>query len=126
MLWLLRLMTVLRHLRAQMWRKCRRLGHGNLSLLRHHHRGDSTDINSENTGVGGAGVAEECVSGSCAGQVPADKDSTVLSVGTVASLIPSILMVDAPRASGNACVLPEVEGRVGFPSGGVSEVQCAV
>ena len=59
--------------------------------------------------------------------MPADKDITVMSVETVAKLVPNILVVEARKGSGNVCVLPEMGGGVGFPSGGgASEVRCAV
>lgn len=71
----------------------------------------------------GTGAAEERVAVGCGGKMPADKD---IAVGTVAKLVPDILVVEAPRGSGNVCVLPEMGDRVGFPSGGVSEVQHAL
>lgn len=81
---------------------------------------------SENIWVIGTGVAEEWVAVGCGGKILADKDIAVLSVGIAAELLSSILVVEAPRGSGNVCVLPEVGYGVGFPSGGVSEVQSAV
>lgn len=81
---------------------------------------------SENTRVIGTGAAEECVAIGCGNKAPAVKDIAVLSVGIVAKLILSILVVEAPRGSENVSVLPQVGDGAGFPSGRVSEVQCAV
>lgn len=74
----------------------------------------------------GAGVAEEWVAVGCGGETPADKDMAIMSVRTVAKLVPNILVVEVPRSSGNVCVLPKMGDGVGSPTGGASEVQCAV
>ena len=85
-----------------------------------------TLTSSENTRVTGTGVAEECVAISCGNKAPAVKDIAVLSVGIVAKLVLNVLVVEAPRGSENVCVLPEVGDGAGFPSGRVSDVQCAL
>ena len=77
-------------------------------------------------GADGTGVAEEWVAVGCGGKMPAGKDIAVVSVGIVAKLVPKILLVEAPKGSGDVCALPELGDGVGFPSGGASEVQSAV
>lgn len=75
------------------------------------------------TEADGTGAAEEWVAVGCGGKMPADKDIAVMSIGTVAKPVPKIIAVEAPRASENVCVLPELGDGVGFSSGGASEVQ---
>lgn len=69
---------------------------------------------SDNIWVIGTGVAEKWVAVGCGGKILADKEIALLSVGIVAKLVLNILVVKAPRGSGNVCGLSEVEDRVGF------------
>lgn len=81
---------------------------------------------SENIWVIGTRVAEEWLAVGCGSKTPADKDIAVLFVWIVAKLLSNIFVVEAPRGLGNVCAPPEPRDGVEFPSGGVSEVQCAV